>query len=355
MNARMIILAFVLSTVICSIGSSAQAADPADAVETVGPGSINWTSGEVYATGTGAPPPNAANPAQARAMAERAAQVVAYRNLLEVVKGVRVDSETVVENFLTKSDVIRTKVDGIVKGARLVKKHYLSDGSVEVLVAMPMKGEFLNAIVPEMFGGAAILPARPVPQLPTTPPPRPPVPAAPEKRPELPTSEAMKQVPPPLPSRPEPKAEPQKPLPPAQPQPEKKAEPSPPTPVAVPEQPTTRFKGGRATGVVIDGRGLGLRPALLPKIVDPQGREIYVGQLVTRTNAVEQGVAGYAKEVNAAVNNFRVTDNPAVITAVRASGTARTDVMLSQADAQLLRDLGSKGDFLQYCRVIIVY
>jgi len=95
--------------------------------------------------------------------------------------------------------------------------------------------------------------------------------------------------------------------------------------------------------------------AALPKIVDPQGQEIYVGQVVTRTNAVEQGVAGYAKDVNAAANNFRVTDNPAVIRGLRASGAARTDIMLGQADAQALRELSRKGDFLQYCRVIIVY
>jgi hypothetical protein len=59
--------------------------------------------------------------------------------------------------------------------------------------------------------------------------------------------------------------------------------------------------------------------------------------------------------VNAAANNFRVTDNPAVIRGLRASGAARTDIMLSQTDAQMLRDLGKKGDFLQFCRVIIVY
>ena len=63
-------------------------------------------------------------------------------------------------------------------------------------------------------------------------------------------------------------------------------------------------------------------PRCLPRIVDPQGQEIYVGQVVTRTNAVEQGVAGYAKDVNAAANNFRVTDNPAVIKGLRASGSA---------------------------------
>jgi hypothetical protein len=44
-----------------------------------------------------------------------------------------------------------------------------------------------------------------------------------------------------------------------------------------------------------------------------------------------------------------------VIKGLRASGAARTDIMLGQADAQILRDLGKKGDFLQFCRVIIVY
>jgi hypothetical protein len=106
---------------------------------------------------------------------------------------------------------------------------------------------------------------------------------------------------------------------------------------------------------VIDGRGLGLRPALLPRIVDSEGQEIYVGQVATRTNAVEQGVAGYARDVNAAANNFRVTDNPAVMKGLRASGSARTDIVVGQADARMLRQLGGKGDFLQYCRVIIVY
>ena len=132
-------------------------------------------------------------------------------------------------------------------------------------------------------------------------------------------------------------------------------QPEPSKPVPPQEQPTVEFKGGTATGLVIDGRGLGLRPALLPKIVDGQGQEIYVGQVVTRTNAVEQGVAGYAKDVNAAANNFRVTDNPAVLKGLRASGTSKTDIVLGQADAQALRQLSSKGDFLQYCRVIIVY
>lgn len=342
----------------CAGTASAQTFGFAEAVENVGPGKVNWTTNEVFAIGLGAPPSRAANPGQARAMAERAAHVVALRNLLETVKGIRVDSETVVENFIVSSDVIRTRVNGIVKGARVVKKRYLSDGSVEMLVAMPIKGAFLNAVVPETFGKE--LPSPPAPAVPT----------APDKRQDADSPALMKPVPPAA-LEPEKNAEPlppPSPAPPAPQEPEKRAEPLPPLQPAPPMQKvepppapagsaggTLAFKGGTATGVVIDGRGLGLRPALLPRVMDPDGREIYVGQVVTRTNAVEQGVAGYAKDVTAAANNFRVTDNPAVIKAVQAAGASRTDVVIAQADAQSLRGLGEKGDFLQNCRVIIVY
>lgn len=323
---------------LCAAPAAAQSmGGPGDALELLESGGINWTVGEVYAVGIGAPPARAVNAAQARAMAERVAYVVALRNLLETVKGVRIDSQSVVENFMTKSDVIRTRVDGIVKGARIVKTRYLSDGSVETLVAMPMKGAFLNVILPETFGAGGTSLPKPVP---TTPPRQPdirpspaePVPTpAPQKRPEPPKQEPMPLVPE---NKTETKTEPVSPL---------------------PSVPQVEFKGGVATGLVIDGRGLGLRPALMPRILDHQGQEIYVGRVVTRTNAVEQGVAGYAKDVNAAVNNFRVTDNPVVIKGVRAAGAARTDIVLARAEADALRQLSGKGDFLQYCRVIIVY
>jgi len=342
-----ILLIALLVTV--SGSALAQTNGPGDAVETVNSGKINWTVGEVIASGIGAPPAQPSNAAQARAMAERAAFVVALRNLLEVVKGVRVDSETMVENYMIKSDVTRTRVEGIVKGARIVKKQYMSDGSVEILVAMQMKGSLMDTIVPETFGRPAgshmpLKPA-PIPQKPSD--------VTPSPQPLKPAEPSLPPVPPP--SVPEKKPEPAKPpLPPTAITPETKPEPPKPA-TPSPEEPLIEFKGGVATGLVIDGRGLGLRPALLPRIVDPEGQEIYVGQVVTRTNAVEQGVAGYAKDVKAATNNFRVTDNPAVIKGLRASGSAGTDIVVARADARMLHQLGGQGDFLQNCRVIIVY
>ncbi len=353
----------------------------ADAVETTINGAINWTTGEASATGIGAVPASAGNAGQARAMAERAAFVVAVRNLLEIVKGVRVDSETVVENFIAKSDVIRTKVEGIVRGARIVKTHYLSDGSVEVTVAMAMKGAFMNAVVPETFGSfqagsfqkpleKRALDRRPVLTVPPSSgvsepekksePVRPQPPKQSANQPPLVSSSSATvpaksgQLPgvrpvepsPAMPERPSGAKEPSKTI-------EGPVSPKPHHPGQTDS--TVAFSGGVATGLIVDGRGLGLRPALLPRILDQQGQEVYVGHVVTRTNAVEQGVAGYAKDVNAAANNFRVTDNPAVIKGLNASGAARTDIVIGQADAQALRQLSAAGDFLQYCRVIIVY
>jgi hypothetical protein len=82
--------------------------------------------------------PNNPNRAQARLMAERAAVVVAQRNLLEITEGVRVDSETRVVNFMTDYDVVHTRVQGMVRNARQTGPATIDDeaGIVEVELEM---------------------------------------------------------------------------------------------------------------------------------------------------------------------------------------------------------------------------
>ena len=70
----------------------AQTANPTHLVEKTSSGSVNWTSGWVKAAGIGVPPSNAGS--AGKALAQRAAFSVAVRNLLEVVKGVRIDAAT---------------------------------------------------------------------------------------------------------------------------------------------------------------------------------------------------------------------------------------------------------------------
>jgi len=95
-------------------------AESGDVVETTPSGEIDWSGNTVRATGTGVLDPSNPNRAQARLMAERAAVVVAQRNLLETVQGVTINSETRVENFMTDYDVIYSRVDGVVRNARQI-------------------------------------------------------------------------------------------------------------------------------------------------------------------------------------------------------------------------------------------
>jgi len=108
------------------------------------------------------------------------------------------------------------------------------------------------------------------------------------------------------------------------------------------------------TGMVIDARGLGARPAMAPKIVDESGKEIYGSAMVNREFAVQQGMVGYAKDLSAAQGNNRVTDRPVTIKALRTSGAAKCDVVISDSDAAKLTSAAENLSFLQKCRVMVV-
>jgi hypothetical protein len=74
---------------------------------------------------------------QKRLMTKRAAKVDALRNLTEVVYGIRIDSTTKVENFVTKSDEIRAKVSATIQEAQEIDYRELADGAAEVTVEIP--------------------------------------------------------------------------------------------------------------------------------------------------------------------------------------------------------------------------
>lgn len=102
-------------------------------------GEVNWFDGYISAVGTGAAVKTSGRSlAQLRPLAKRAAMVDAYRNLLETIKGVKVDSTTKVEDFMVTEDVIKTQVEGVVKGARIFKEGYETqkDGSIMATVEL---------------------------------------------------------------------------------------------------------------------------------------------------------------------------------------------------------------------------
>jgi len=270
-----------------------------DVVEQVGTnGKVNWTSGVVEATGIGAPPEKFFGKPQARPMALRAAQLDAYRNLLEIIKGVRVDATTEIRDYTTASDTIRAQVEGMVKGAQILKRDYMSDGTVEVTVRMSLNGDFAQAILPipkvlksETFDH----PTGPISS----------VPGASHSGNVFPASEK---------------------------------------PVA----------DGVFTGMIIDARGIQARPAMSPKIVDENGNEVYGSMMVDREYAVQQGMSGYARDLASAQTNPRVTNNPLTVKGLKADGPGKANIVISKGDAEKIKAAGENLTFLKKARVMIV-
>ena len=243
-------------------------------------GSVDWSSQVIRATGIGAGNPNLPLPSQ-RASAIRAAKLDAWRNLLETVKGVSLTSETTVSNAMVMSDVISTKVEGIVRGTTMVgEPKYLSDGSVEVTMEMNLNGALTDAVLPTQIDGQPWVTGQPYMG--------------------------------------------------------------------------TQPSAAAYTGLIVNAKGLGIRPAMAPKIVDEAGNEIYGSRFVSRQWAVEMGMVGYDKDLNRARSNDRVTNNPLIVKAIKASGPNKADVVISSNDAAMIQSAAASQNFLDKCKVMFI-
>ena len=123
-------------------------------------GFIDWLNQKVYATGIGIAPQDKENPTQAKTLAYRAAVVVAQRNLLEVIKGVHIDSQTIVGKRIVTDDKIVSKIEGIIRFSRIESSQVLEDNAVSVTLSMPLGGRMGEVLVP-VIEGTGMPPALP--------------------------------------------------------------------------------------------------------------------------------------------------------------------------------------------------
>ena len=249
-------------------------------------GYVNWTTGMATATGLGVPPRNAVSAMQSKEMTRAAAWSVALRNLLEVVKGIQVDSHTTVQNYITTNTEIQTRVDGLVQGAKLVREHELPTGEFETTAQIKMAGQLSEFVLP--------------------------------KGPQITSPIArFQQVPPP----------------------------------AKPKIPYT--------GLLIDARGTGARAALAPRILT-QEDEIYGPSFVdpkfiSGPSVAEPGrIAWYFTDEAKAREHYKVTANPLVIKALRATGENSTDLVIEETKAEYLETLPEHRAFFSQAKVLII-
>jgi len=107
------------------------------------------------------------------------------------------------------------------------------------------------------------------------------------------------------------------------------------------------------TGVIVDASGLNIQPAMAPRIVTTDGREIFGSMADLDIDwAIQHGVAGYAVSVEQAMKlKDRIGDNPIVVRALNAD---KADAVLSNDEAERLAAANMSGEFLNKCRIVFV-
>ena len=106
---------------------------------------VNWEDGYIEAVGMATVDTSRmVNRVQAELMAKEGARAMAYARLAEVVNGVAVSSETLVEQCLTTDQIARTQTQALIKGARILEETVTWEGNAPkgmCRLGLVLKGE----------------------------------------------------------------------------------------------------------------------------------------------------------------------------------------------------------------------
>jgi hypothetical protein len=270
-------------------------AQPAEQLVEVFPsGAINWSKGFLVAKGTFLPEqatsPKGLNPEQSIAQAQRQA----VRNALRTLEEVRLDAGRRVSELMAADEGINARVREMAGAARVIEVQPLADGAVRVAVQMELRGGFAQLVLPA----------------------------------EIKQVESIKQMNASVAENP----------------PNAQASPRPVAPAPAEGQ----------SGLVVDARGIGAKPAMVPLLLDENGKQVYGPAFISREYAVQHGVCEYGRSVDKPAQRERVAPNPLIVKGLRTLRDRSCDIVISNADADRLRDASANLGFLKQCRVIII-
>lgn len=140
MNVKQLVVAFSLFSFMFCISLGVASAN-----------AVEWDAGYIEAEGYGVPPATATSAVQGKLLARRGAIADAQRNLLELVSGVHINSETTVQDLMVKSDIVKTRVRGFVQGFSIKSEQQMYDGTYRVTLRVPLYGvQGLQTAIPEI-------------------------------------------------------------------------------------------------------------------------------------------------------------------------------------------------------------
>lgn len=263
-------------------------------VETLPTGCIDWSNGVLIAKGAFGQGGDEMHDGQSQAVQVQAARDMAARNLLETAKGLRMDATRYVSDVIATNEQYSARLNEMIAEARIAQEEQLPDGSVEVTLRMALLGGFLQMMLPEEI--KQVEPIRAV--------------NGASARANDPSRSPLLE--------------------------------------AIPKN------EGIYTGLVVDARGIGAKPAMVPLIVDEGGKQVYGSAFVSREYAVQYGVCEYVRIGRISAPKLRVAPMPLTAKGLRTIDGRSCDIVISNTDAAKLRDASANLGFLKQCRVIIV-
>lgn len=314
-----------------------------DVIKETPSGGINWTQGVVFAHGYGTAKAGLSD-AQRRILSRRAAIVDGQRNLLEITKGVRINSVLKTDEAMQQSREVATRVEGIIKGAQPIKEHYQND-VYTVTMAMPMEGEFLKTVWPDERRQTSqweiLSPARAVARL----------------RPLLLVGDVVMDFMIPAASAAEPIVI----------RDEKQAEAyrkllewldtgSPADVRPMLEQAITDFEtNNQFSGLLVDASGVpGFELATIPRIRDEEGNVLYPSPETRYNDIVNNRGVTYDFDLQDAVRNQRVATTPFIIKALDTYKNLASDLIITRQDAARVKQSPSTLQAMNKAGVLIV-
>ena len=354
-----VLMSMLLAMVISINGASAE-------------GEVNWETSTVTATAIGVYPEKSVNHLQAVQMAKLAATRIAQRDLLATIEGINITSETTVKNMMLEDDTIVTKLSGFLKGSVVVAERELP-GGYEVTVQVPLFGGY-NSVAPIVMQRPATRTSFPQPVQSVEP-------AAPVTNINITinnttnienttnsttnnnttnvknttnnttnnnttnvnnnTTNTGINIPSTNPNTPS-STKPSTTKPTTKPV------------VTVPSTktytPSSRAIGG-FTGLIVDCRGLGLKPVMSPVVKNENGDPIYGYKNLDYDKIIEIGMAGYTTDPT---NVSRAGSNPLVVRAVKIEGATKGNPVISVADANRILIENNSSGFLDKMNVVFL-
>ncbi len=228
------------------------------------------------------------------ALSREAAIMSAQRTLLGTIKEIRIDSDTVMRDFMIEHDLVNRKISGVIRGAQIVEERPLEDGGYYVKMRVLIFGRnssIASAIIPE------IAPENPTPFAPVT-------------QPSINRAEVQE------------------------------------------------VQSAGYTGVIVDASGLGVEPTFSPVIYDTNGRAIYGIENLNTELITERGMVSYSSSTSDEVALQRAGNTPLIVCAVEMRGgnnsVNKVNAVISVEDADRILLANEKTHMLESCAVVFV-